>query len=48
MRLSKTQLRLLIVLTWELRLGTERQLARGLDLSLRELRIRAKRLQYRG
>ena len=48
MRLSKTQMRLLIVLTWELRVGSETSLAAGLGLDVMQLRSMAQRLRKQG
>jgi hypothetical protein len=48
MRLSNTQMRLLIILTWELRVGSEGQLASRLDIRLTELRSLGRRLHKHG
>ncbi len=48
MRLSETQMRLLIVLTWELRVASEDQLASGLGLTLTQLRQLGRRLRKHG
>ena len=48
MRLSHNQMRLLIILTWELRVASEAQLASGLGVSLTQLRQLVRRLAKQG
>jgi transposase len=48
MRLSENQMRVLIILTWELRVASESQLASRLGLTLTRLRQLAHRLKKHG